>query len=322
MGRLEITPEEDAADWGIGTADDTFHPVNPDEPMWTETVWMSWIVPERKMFGTFYPVFRPNIGVQFGGVSLYDDTADIPWEAPIYDMQWHIPLAKDIDLRDCKLPNGMYIKVTKPNRVIEFGYSSDEITIDLKFEALMRPLVSGGESDLFHAGGHLDQPGRVTGTMILRGETIPVDCIAQRDRAWGPRRDNKQPRVAYVYGTASSTNAFLAVSAQKRGGDDLIFTGYYMYDGVWSKMVSGTREVERDDQGRVSWVKIDGHDELGRHLVVDGTTVSRLQIPAYPSLMCVNSLTRFELNGEEAWGEDQDTWSPRRWRDFKASLRA
>jgi hypothetical protein len=125
-----------------------------------------------------------------------------------------------------------------------------------------------------------------------------------------------------VYGAASATNAFLAVSAQKRGGDDNIFTGYYMHDGVWARMASGHREVERDENGRVAVVRIDGTDELGRRLQAEGVTVSRLFIPAYPSMLVINSLTRWDLHGEEGWGEDQDTWSPRRWRDFKATREA
>ena len=39
----------------------------------------------------------------------------------------------------------------------------------------------------------------------------PIQCqqlidaaLAMRDRAWGPRRDNRQMRVAYCYGTASA----------------------------------------------------------------------------------------------------------------------
>ena len=63
---------------------------------------------------------------------------------------------------------------------------------------------------------------------------------------------------------------------------------------------------------RVARVRIDGTDELGRSLQVEGETVSRLFITAYPSMVVINSLTRFVLNGEECWGEDQDTWSPRR----------
>ena len=307
--------------WGLTTDDDTFHRVDPNEALWTETVWMSWMVPERKLFGNFYPVFRPNVGVQFGGISIYDHTADVPWECPIYDMQWHLPIEKGLDLRDAQLPNGMYLRAIEPNRVFEFGFRSDELELDLRYEALMQPLMSGGESDLFSRGGHLDQPGHVTGRMKLLGEEVAVDCMAQRDRAWGPRRDNRQPRVAYVYGATSSTNAFLAVSAQKKGGPDNIFTGYYMHEGTWAKMVSGRREVDRDALGRVARVRIDGTDELGRSLQVEGETVSRLFITAYPSMVVINSLTRFVLNGEDCWGEDQDTWSPRRWRDFKATLR-
>jgi hypothetical protein len=159
--------------------------------------------------------------------------------------------------------------------------------------------------------------------MKLRGEEIAVDCFAQRDRAWGPRRDNRQPQVAYVYGTASATSAFLAVSARKRRDDteDRVFSGYYMHDGEWALMASGTREVERDERGCVVDVRIDATDQLGRRLQVHGEPVSRLISSEYPSMLLVNSLTRFDLHGEEAWGEDQDTWGIRRWRDFRAEAR-
>jgi hypothetical protein len=307
------------ADWGVGTADDTFHAVNEAEPRWTETVWMSWHVPERKLFGNFYPVFRPNLGIQFGGVSVYDHTGDLPWDCAINEQQWHLPIEK-ADLRDAKFENSMYLRAIEPNRVFEFGYESDELKFDLRFNALMRPLLSGGESDLFNQGGHLDQPGHVTGSMVLRGERIEVDCFAQRDRAWGPRRDNRQPQVAYCYGTASATSAFLAVSALKhRGDDDLVFSGYYMHEGVWAKIVSGNRRVERDERGGVTKVVIEAADELGRQMYATGETVSRLFGYPYPSMLCINSLTRWDFNGQECWGEDQDCWPPRRWRDSRTA---
>jgi hypothetical protein len=55
---------------------------------------------------------------------------------------------------------------------------------------------------------------------------------------------------------------------------------------------------------------------------VEGETVSRLFSYPYPSMVCINSLTRWELNGEECWGEDQDCWPPRRWRDYRTAQRA
>lgn len=57
---------------GLEPEDDAFHP-RTDDRWWTETWWNAWFVPERKMIGYFYPVFRHNIGVQFGGVVVYDD---------------------------------------------------------------------------------------------------------------------------------------------------------------------------------------------------------------------------------------------------------
>ena len=217
----------------------------------------------------------------------------------------------------------MYLRAVEPNRVFEFGYERDELQFDLRYEALMRPLVSGGDSDLFSQGGHLDQPGHVTGWMRLRGEKIEVDCLAQRDRAWGPRRDNRQPQVAYCYGTASATNAFLAVSAIKhRGDEDRVFTGYYMHDGVWSKMSSGRARVERDDKGsgRPGRTSRPGRARSPARRR-PASTVSRLFSYPYPSMVCINSLTDGNSTASECWGEDQDCWPPRRWRDYRTAER-
>jgi hypothetical protein len=63
------------AEWGLTPEDDKFH-LRDSNPWWTETWWNAWMVPERKMLGYFYPVFRPNVGVLAGGVILFDDTAE------------------------------------------------------------------------------------------------------------------------------------------------------------------------------------------------------------------------------------------------------
>jgi hypothetical protein len=38
-------------------------------------------------------------------------------------------------------------------------------------------------------------------------------------------------------------------------------------------------------------------------------------------MFCWNSLVQWTYDGVECWGEDQDVWHPRRWRDFAESLR-
>jgi hypothetical protein len=69
-------------------------------------------------------------------------------------------------------------------------------------------------------------------------------------------------------------------------------------------------------------VRIEATDELGRTLEARGTTVSRQVFTAYPDMFCWNSLARWEYDGRSAWGEDQDIWHPRRWREFARQIGA
>jgi hypothetical protein len=307
-------------DWGWTTEDDTFHPKLDDEPWWTETIWFAWMVPERNMLGYFYPVFRPNLGVQFGGVLVFDHTAELPWELPVFHYDWHLQMTPGLDLRNASLPNGMTINAREPGRVYDLGYDSRELQLELRYEALMRPMLSRGTPP-FSVAGHLDQPGRVTGRMVLNGEEIAVDCMAMRDRAWGPRRDGRQPKVGYAYATISETSAFLSVSVHRRDDLDRVTTGFLMRDGTWAKLARGTRDVVRDEKGRPARIEIDAEDELGRPVQAVGEAVSRQVFTAYPSMFCWNSLVRWTFEGQTCWGEDQDVWSPGRWREYALTLR-
>lgn len=308
--------------WGLTESDDELHPVDPGEALWTETVWFAFMVPERGLLGYLYPVFRPNLGIQFGGVVVAGPGGETPWEIPIYHWQQHVPIAPDLRLSRLSLPSGLEIAATRPGRTFALTYRSRELSLDLTYEALMRPLLSGGGSNLFAGGGHLDQPGRVTGQLELHGETIAVDCLAMRDRAWGPRRDKGQMRVGYAYATASADSAFLSISHIVEDGQDRVWTGYLMRGGVWSRLVAGTREVERDASGRPVAIRIDATDEAGRHVSATGTARTRMIYAPYPSMMAWISLVEWTLDGATCWGEDQDVWSPRRWRLFTQARRS
>ncbi|HEX7097422.1 MAG TPA: hypothetical protein VF183_16170 [Acidimicrobiales bacterium] len=307
-------------DWGLVPEDDMFHEPVGDDPWWTETVWFSWMVPERSMLGYWYVVFRKNIGVCFGGVLLFDDTAVLPWELPAFDWHWHEPMPARHDLRDLDVLGGMRLHCIEHGRRFAFGYANDDISIDLTYDALMPPMLTR-QAPPFNHGTHIDQPGRVTGLMVLRGEEIPVDCIAMRDRSWGIRGPRRQPKLGYCHATSGPDSSFLTISVERKGVDGIL-TGYLMRDGTWARMTAGTRSVERDEHGRPAVIHIAGTDELGRELQAVGTTVSRQVFTPYPDMFCWNSLTRWELDGGLAWGEDQDVWHPRRWRDHARAIGA
>jgi hypothetical protein len=305
-------------EWGLVPEDDDFHPATTDDPWWTETVWFGWMVPERGLLGYFYPAFRSNLGVMFGNVLVTDPSAELPWEIPFFEEYWHLALPTGLDLRHAAFDNGMSVECVEPGRVFDFSFEHRKLSLNLRYEALMQPLVTRAEPPFNH-GSHIDQPGRVTGTMVLRGEEIAVDCYAMRDRSWGIRRDGRQPQVGYAYATASSQSAFLSISVLKDGVDRLN-TGFLMRGGTWSKLVEGTRTVDRDGNGRPDVIRIEGKDDLGRPLTAEGKVVSRQVFKCYPSMFCWNSLVEWELDGARCWGEDQDIWHPERWREYSQSL--
>src|SRR6266702_3874531 len=126
----------------LTTDDDNLHEPTSDHPWWTETFWLSFGLPERRMHVCIYPWFRKNLGLQAGGVLIWDDTAEVPWDMVFCEYDFHLPLAPDLDLRHAKLPNGLTLECLEPQQRYRARYTHDELAIDVTFDGLMSPLVS------------------------------------------------------------------------------------------------------------------------------------------------------------------------------------
>ena len=153
----------------VSAVDDEFHPPTSDDPFWAETCWYTFSVPERRLSGQLYPFFSPNQGVMSAGVYVWDDDGDQMWNCRYAKNFWHLPIP-DQPLSDIELPNGIRTKVVEPLREYRIGFDdpdADDLHIDLTFTA-------AGPPNLLMAS-HLDQPGRYRGTIVLDGQTIPVD---------------------------------------------------------------------------------------------------------------------------------------------------
>jgi len=300
------------SDGELSTADDTFHPAD-DDPWWTETVWFAWMVPERGIVGYFYPVFRPNLGIQAGGVLVFDGTGELPWELPVFDYDWHQRIPPGLDLRDATLNNGMRLRCVVPTSSYLLDFENRDVRLSLRADGVTKPLISRATPPFNK--GHIDQICHVTGTMVLHGETIAVDCFAMRDRSWGPRQDGRQPQVGYSYATQDPDNAWLAVTVGQ-GLDYRVTTGFNVSDGVWARMTAGHRLVHRDSAGKPVGYDVVATDELGRCVEANGTMVSRQVFTSYPSMFCWDALVDWRADGFVGWGEDQDCWHPRKWRQF------
>ncbi len=167
------------------------------------------------------------------------------------------------------------------------------------------PLAAVGST--FGSAHHFDQLGRVTGQVVIGGECIEIDCLAMRDRTWGPRPENRPRQAAYVTGAATADHGFLAVTNTKPGHDPIAY-GFLRRDGRTVGLAAGERTVVRHDRhGWVEQVTIAAIDTAGRDLHAVGTPVSRMIIDRH-TFIDINSLVSWKLDGEAGWGEDQDMW--------------
>jgi hypothetical protein len=148
--------------------------------------------------------------------------------------------------------------------------------------------------------------------MVLHGERITIDCLAMRDRTWGRRPEDRPRRAAYVTGAATPDDGFLAVT-NIRDGVDAVAYGFLRRAGRTTTLADGHRRVERSaEHGWVTRIELEATDVDGRAFHAIGHPVSRMIVDRH-TFIDVNSLLRWDFDGAEAWGEDQDMWPVHDW---------
>ena len=307
--------------------DDNFHFAEMGDRWWmTETSWFSFCHPARRLGGWLYTMARPNIGTVAGGAWVWDGTAHLPWEVPYSANYTALRLPRDQDLSDIALPTGVSIRALEPCTRYALGFADGErCAMALEFQGVMppRPLRRAGSP--FGSASHFDQFGRVTGTLTLQGEQIAIDCLAMRDRSWGPRPEHRPRKSAYVTGIATERDAFLAVTAWRDGVEEIAY-GFLTQDGETADLASGRRTVQRDpEHGWVTHITIEGTDERGRTLRATGTRLSGITINRH-SFIDNNGLIAWQITGSggtvhDGHGEDQDMWPVHDWADFRRAAR-
>jgi hypothetical protein len=304
----------------ITEADDLFHFQNMSDRWWeTETFWFSFSHPERKLGGWLYTMVRPNIGTVAGGTWIWDAAAYLPWEVPYSTNYTALRLPPDADPRAARFPNGVNIEVLEPLRRYRLGVEDGaRLFLDLTFEAIMPPEPLAKDTSVYGPAGHFDQFGWVQGAVVLHGETIDVDCIAIRDRSWGPRAEHRPPRSAYVTGATPGRTAFLAVTGRHDERD--IVHGFLLREGRVAK-IKGQREVRRcPTHGWVTHVVIEARDGLGRALRAEGQRLSGMIINRH-TFIDSNSLIEWRIDDEIGHGEDQDMWPVHDWSAARRAAR-
>ncbi len=290
-------------------SDDYLHPPASPDRWWTETCWFSFDQPDRDLSATIYPLFRPNLNICSLGVWLWDASAHEPWKARYGQGYWHLAMPTT-DLVDLHLEGLRYQRLEPLQRYAVTYQDGDRLSLELEYIGLRVPHEAGIGGGV----GHMDQPCRVQGRVVLNGERIDIDCLGMRDRTWSVRPEYRPGRgTAYTYGHVGSDDQFLIMTSLQGNRGSFIselFSGYLVRDGVHSPLVDASRQVVSRTSGYPTRIEVTATDALGRRLEATGTTRNRLANQANPSQFAWMSMTAWEVDGRTFIGEDQEVWSP------------
>jgi hypothetical protein len=307
--------------------DDDFHVPTSLNYHWTETSWFALVIPDRKITIQLYPFFQTNLGVCSAGVYMWDGLGDQWWNALYYKNFWHLPFPTE-PLYDLRLDNGLRYKTVESLQKYEIGFDcpdGEDVHLDIEWEGIVPPNRSKSGIHAT-APNHMDQPGRIRGTLVLHGETIDVDGVGFRDRTWSPRSQVGQgigpfDSMGYTWGTSmSSDDGFFLLS----NNIDQHYLEYALLDGMLyrngevAKLAEATRTILQRDPttGCPLAIAIDVVDANGRAAHIEGTNVNSFCANLYPNLLVWECQTRWTMDGVDLVGEDEDNWGVHPFRRF------
>ncbi|WP_280231726.1 DUF7065 domain-containing protein [Nocardia cyriacigeorgica] len=290
---------------GFSQIDDFLH--DPSDDFYhTETYWFSFFVPERRVGAWIYLGIRQNAGTTGGGLYLWDHTATLPWDLPFYEQFAAVKLPT-LTGATLSCATGATITVIEPAKVYRVQYTDrDRVAVDVTFCGLEAPVPLRRGAPPFPAASHYDQSGHVTGSLVLDGEQIDVDCYAMRDRSWGPRRERGTPRIGYTW-LADADSTLMTFSSPTETSDD-VHAGYLRRDARTARVGRGHRTTRRDPHNAwIDGIDLAVVDETGREFTATGKALSRFILPR-ATHVCVNTFLEFDVDGRTVFGEDQDVW--------------
>lgn len=310
--------------FGTYTDDDEFLHFDgiPPTASVTETYYFGFWVPEEKIQGWAYFWLHPNLKVITGGVMIYKGFKPCSLAADYFDVQAFLDFSHiNLDNGTIELPNGLTKRVITPLKETElvFRDTAAETEFHLVFRAAMPPAMRSNNK-------HFEQNMAVKGELTLRGKRYQVDCHSLRDRSWGEERPETTSKLPPYHWCSMSFSDKLAInlgifddlSHHDEAGEILLppklfVDGWVFSEGELVRLKAGQIKTQRTEGTLVPLSHaIEITDVSGRTYQINGDTVATCNWNTWPNMLCHTSLTRWEMDGQAGWGEDQEVY----WHEF------
>jgi hypothetical protein len=342
--------------------DDTYHRPTVDDPLWFETTWWSFSIPERRIGGWLHAGRSTNKGTVSWRVFLWDPSSADPAQMAYYRNVPDVAIDDAADLRDITFPQGGFsVKMLDPlmNYHVAYGDAEARFSIEFEHRSVHPPhRFTPGEAPALH-NPHLDQLGHITGELVLDGERMAIDCYSVRDRTWGPRsrhhshgdtprsadggsrvahpggarwrqieRERGRGRIQYIFGHAwdgdGCNDGFLSFVRPQDGSA----AGWSPLNMGW--LLQGGQFARLDKTSSRMKNYRDPTTGWSAHMEVELVDVLGRTMQAEGVAMShmsefangSNALMRWEFDGKLGWGEDQDGWRTDHFARMRRALRS
>ena len=290
---------------------DRFCPTATDDPYWNESAWFSFSIPERGIHGMIYYFFRPNMKLLIGGPILWDESGPHSWDCLYYDWHHLQPMPASAEKFNFTSHTSLDVKILEPLKQYRLRYDQNGFKLDLLWTAIAEPHhFLGMEIEATGASAenrmHLEQMGRVTGRLEVRGTTHNVDSFALRDTSWGRRQIDSVKRGSYFWAVASEETAF---HAQTMGDDpdQRVVGGFLRLDGKTATLAGGRRVETKMGSLTPDSFRMVLEDKLGRSAEITARTRTHLMFNGFPRCQVVWSLLQADFGGGvKGWGDIQE----------------
>jgi hypothetical protein len=191
------------------------------------------------------------------------------------------------------------------------------LKFDLAFESTadIWDMHKEGAKQEFLGTGHIEQPGRVHGTILFRDEQIAFDGMGNRDHSMGPRNTPTLESHQWLQGYFENGTCFMLYDAMLRGSSEPVFSSAVVYEGDrlfeasvdYPWRILDVADGRKDFGFKLSYANgtldIAAH-ELGAPAHLSFTAPNDIYVGVYPSgdppLTLLEQSTKFRLNGSVA----------------------
>jgi hypothetical protein len=279
------TPEDDRRHAPSATA----------RPLWSESYWFPLYDPEREIA----IVFRAGMYMKRGDANLYLIVCH--QGAIVHAVTEHRAAPPPLDGDSFEIA-GLRIDIERPLERFRLRYAHGATAFDLAWEGFS-PAYKYPTPPSDEFPGHIEQGGRVTGTVTLGGVVHPFDGVGHRDHSWGGERDwTKFKRWTYLSGEFGTDAWFNAVRIDL--GDQIDIRIGCMWDGRELLALQQIEIEPRTVEGGTRQVGVTAHltDEYGReHHIVGEEIVANC--PAWMGRTVLkDGIARYRWGDRVGWG--------------------